>query len=169
MPNIAAITNKDQLIEYVNQVGECLLYPLEGYKDLFSLVPEENTDERVQRVWTWCEQLHLEKKLFLSLACEGKPTASSWHHFVRVYPQRSMSILNLDEDGLLGVIRKMGGGSSREILQMSGMPADRFHAALTGLCCAMRIACCGQDKSDDEAIMYYFDLTERWVPEEFVV
>ncbi len=169
MYNTAAINHKDQLVAFVNQVGECLLYPLDGYKDLYSLVGGENNEDRMNLVCTWAEQLHLEKKIFLSLACEGKPTATSWHRFIQVYPKRSMSALNLDEDGLLGVIRKMGGGSSREILQMCGMPANRFDVALTGLRCAMRIACCGQEESDDRTILYSFDITERWVPEEFVV
>lgn len=165
----ASITTKEELVSFVNRVGECTVYPFPGYPDIFSQLAGENEDERKRRAWGWSDQLHFEKRFFVSLAIARKLTATSWHRFMKVYPARVQSTINVDEDGLLEVIRKMGGGSSRKILQMSGMPAPRFESALVGLRSKMIIACCGVEKLEDNRYVYCYDLTDRWVPEEFAV
>ncbi|MEN6522667.1 MAG: hypothetical protein ABFD14_02975 [Anaerolineaceae bacterium] len=165
----ASITTKEELVSFVNRVGECTVYPFPGYPDIFSQLAGENEDERKRRAWGWSDQLHFEKRFFVSLAIARKLTATSWHRFMKVYPARVQSTINVDEDGLLEVISKMGGGSSRKILQMSGMPAPRFESALVGLRSKMIIACCGVEKLEDNRYVYCYDLTDRWVPEEFAV
>jgi len=164
MPIIASI---DDLEKYINQVGECLVHPYPGWNDITSLLKGDDVHEREQRAFRWAEELHLAKKLFLSLAVEQQFTLTSWRKFVQVYPRRSNQILNLDEDGLFEVIRREGGESSRRLLQMSAMPTDRFGAAMLGLRGKMLVTLCGKVVDDDGQQMYCFDLTDNWLPDEY--
>lgn len=169
MDIIAGITTREQLVDFVNRVGECPVLPRAGYVDIFSQLVGGSDEERKRRAWGWCDQLHFQKQFFVSLAIERTLTATSWHKFVKVYPARTQSTINIDEDGLLEVIRRMEGGSSRKIFQMSGMPAQRFENALAGLRSKMMIACSGVEKTEDNRYLYCYDITDRWVPEEFGV
>ncbi len=164
MPIIASI---EDLENYVNQIGECLVYPDNNGRDITSLVAEGSLAERRQRALQWAESLHLAKKLFLCLAAGQQYSLFSWQHFVQVYPRSSNQYLNLDEDGLLGTIRGHGAGTRRALLQASGMPAGRFTAALNGLQMKMLVTFCGAASDEDGRPMECFDLTDNWLPDEF--
>ena len=144
-----------------------MVYPCPGREDITSLLEGDDLQERMQRALQWAEELHLAKKAFLSLAVEQQLTLTSWRRFVEVYPRRSNHALNLDEDGLLEVIRREGAGSSRRLIQMSGIPARRFNAALLGLRRKMLVALCGTTLDEDGQQLVCFDLTDNWLPDEY--
>jgi hypothetical protein len=52
-------------------------------------------------------------------------------------------------------------------MQMSGIPARRFNAALLGLRKKMLVAFCGKTFDEDGQQMECFMLTDTWLPDEF--
>jgi hypothetical protein len=164
MPGIVTLSDVEA---FVNGVGECMVYPCPGHEDITSLLEGNDLQERRQRALRWAEELHLAKKAFLSVAVEQELTLTSWRRFIQVYARRSNQSLNLDEDGLLEVIRREGGGSSRRLMQMGGMPARRFNAALLGLRMKMLVAFCGKTFDEDGRQMDCFMHTDTWLPDEF--
>jgi hypothetical protein len=164
MPVIAAI---EDLEKYINQVGECLVHPASGQTDITSLLASGSLAERRQCALQWARELHLAKKAFLHPVSGLQEALISWRKFTLVYPGQSNQPLNLDEDGLLGVIRWYGAGSRRALLQMSGMPAGRFTAALNGLQMKMLVTVCGTGEDEEGRTMECYDLTDNWLPDEF--
>ncbi|HPC05167.1 MAG TPA: hypothetical protein PLI60_00475 [Anaerolineaceae bacterium] len=165
--NLPIIESIEDLEIFVNQVGACLVYPSREQQDITSLLASGSLAERRQCASHWAKELHLAKKAFLYPLNSQQEALVSWRNFTRAYPGQSNQVLNLDEDGLLEVIRRQGTGSLRALLQASGMPAGRINAALTGLQMKMLVTICGKATDEDGKSMDCFDLTDNWLPDEF--
>jgi len=165
--NLPIIESIEDLETFVNQVGACLVYSAREQQDITSLLASGSLVERRQCASHWAKELHLAKKAFLYPLNSQQEALVSWRNFTRAYPGQSNQSLNLDEDGLLGVISRQGNGSLRALLQASGMPAGRFNAALTGLQMKMLVTLSGSATDEDGKPMDCFDLTDNWLPDEF--
>jgi len=165
--NLPIIESIEDLENFIDRVGVCLVYPATEQQDITSLLASGSLAERLQVASHWARELHLAKKAFLYPLNSQQEALVSWQRFTRVYPGQSNQSLNLDEDGLLVVIRRQGAGSFRALLQASGMPAGRFTAALTGLQMKLLVTLCGSAVDEDGRPMDCFDLTDNWLPDEF--
>lgn len=162
------LQTKQQALAFVEENGECVLFPLEGYPNLFSRVAGATVEERRNKAWHWSDELHLEKQLFSSLAIKGRVTLTSWARFVVVYPERDSGALRPGEDKLLELIRMHGAMLTPELRREAGMTEVRFERVLQGLRRSMRLAVVEIRQETRTKYVYRYDLTERWVPERYL-
>ncbi|MCR4404039.1 MAG: hypothetical protein NUW06_01865 [Candidatus Acetothermia bacterium] len=159
----AWITTKAQALEFVEQVGDCLLFPLKGQADLFSNVAGETIDERRTKAWGWSDELHLEKRLLLSLAVRRRVTLTSQTRFAEVYPERSREPLTDHEAALLALVREAGPLPTPEPYRATGLEQRLLDKALTGLRRKMLLAIAGNRHESATKHVYLYGLTERSV------
>ncbi len=158
-----SIQNKQQALKFVEQNGECVLFPLKGYPDLFSQVAGSSIEDRRTKAWRWSDELHLDKKIFLSLAIKGRVTLTSWRHFVEVFPERSSKPLTAAEEHLLERIQQLGPISTPDLRRASSLPKNIFNNALKHLRQMMRLAIVEIKQETKTKFVHFYDLTERWI------
>lgn len=161
-----SIQTKQQALKFINQCGECVLFPRKGYPDLFSHVAGSSIEDRRTKAWRWSDELHLERKLFLSLATKGRVTLTSWQRFSEVFPERSSEPLTPTEEDLLERLRQLGPTSTPDLRRASSLPKNVFKKVLKQLRQKMRVAIVGIRHDTKTKHVYSYDLTERWISED---
>lgn len=163
-----SIQTKQQVLEFVEQSGECILFPLKGFPDLFSRVTGPTVEDRRTKAWSWSDELHLEKRLFLNLAIKGRATLTSWGRFAEVFPKRSSKPLTSAEEELFERIRELGPISTPDLRRAASLPKNLFDQALKRLRQMMRLAIVEIKQETKTKHVYSYDLTERWVSEIYI-
>jgi hypothetical protein len=163
-----SIESKQQALKFVEQSGECVLFPLKGYPDLFSQVAGPTIEDRRTKAWYWSDELHLEKKIFLSLAIKGRVTLTSWGRFVEVFPKRSSKSVTTAEEEILDLIRQLGPTATPDMRRAASLPKNLFDQALKRLRQNMRVAIIEIKQETKTKHVYSYDLTERWVPDMYI-
>ena len=160
-----SLQTKQEALAFVEQIGECLLFPLKGFPDLFNRVAGSTAEDKREKAWRWSDELHLEKKIFLSLAIRGRVTLTSWRHFVEVFPERSSKPLTTVEEEILESIHELGPISTPELRQVTSLSKSAFDNALKRLRQKMRVAIVEIRRETKTKHIYRYNLTERWIPE----
>lgn len=159
-----SVQTKQQALAFVEQIGECVLFPLKGFPDLLSRIVGSSVEDRREKAWRWSDELHLEKNIFLSLAIDGRVTLTSWRHFVELYPERSSKPLTTAEEEILESISEFGPASTPELRQVTSLSKSDFNSALKRLRQKMRVAIVEIRHETKTKHVYVYNLTERWIP-----
>lgn len=162
------LQNKAQALSFVEQNGECVLFPLKGYLDLFSQITGSTIEDRRKKAWSWSDDLHLKKKLFSSLAIRGRVTLTSWHRFNDVHTARAFAPVTSEEEVLMSLVCELGPIATPDLYRASGMLKPVYIKALKRLRQKMRLAVVEIERETATKHIYKYDLTERWVPEHYM-
>jgi hypothetical protein len=161
----SSLQTKQQAFAFVERVGECVLFPLKGFPDLFNRVAGSSVEDRRDKAWRWSDELHLEKKLFLSLAIKGRVTLTSWVCFAEVFPERSSVPHSPEEEELIAAIQELGPIMTPELRQVTSLSKSAFDNALKRLRRKMCVAIVEIRHETKTQHIYTYDLTERWISE----
>jgi|GEM_PF-4370426 len=163
-----AIKTKTQALSYIEEVDECLIFPYKEVPDLFSNTTGRTIEERREKIWRWCDELQLEKKIFSSLAVNGRGTITSWDYFKKTFPLRSQEHLSKNEKNLITIISKSGPIATPDLLRFSKYDRKTFNKAIKGLRRKMRVAVVNIKHKSKTKHIHVYDLTERWVPKKYL-
>ncbi|MFQ6058429.1 MAG: DNA glycosylase AlkZ-like family protein [Anaerolineae bacterium] len=184
------LRSEDDAVRFVDEVGFCLLFPVQGM-ELPSLweaingcrrpVPRHHDDYELGLTWRWKDTLPSQKRIFYGKILKGKATLISLALLPYFYAL-SENYGDLDdylleyEDGLLSeeakriyeVLLERGASPTGVLRREAGLWGKsnmaRFDRALVELQRGLKIAKVGISDANRWGYSYVYDLLPRWLP-----
>jgi hypothetical protein len=135
------VGSAEELASMVGRLGVCHLFKRKDSFRLYDAIRGRDSTIRRDRLLRWAELAHLNRQIFLSVDRDGSLMAFSRRKFSELHEERSALELSTDETKVLDALGHAM--PTPELRKASGLPAERFDRALTGLRYKMKVALVG--------------------------
>ena len=155
-----AVRSYDDLVSFVDRVGECYLFKKGRHPRLWDMVKESDTTKRRGLLLAWSEAAHLRKELFLTVDETGGLMVVSRWKVPELIRAGSRTALSRGEERLLGVLDHPM--PTPELRKVARMPEKSFEKSLIGLRSKFRIALVGVKEEFGTRHVNLYDRLEKW-------
>jgi hypothetical protein len=135
------VGSAEELASMVGRLGACHLFRRKDSFRLYDSIRGKDSTIRRGKLLQWAEQAHLNRQIFLSVDRDGSLMAFSRRKYSELHKERSTLELSADETKVLDALGHAM--PTPELRKASGLPAERFDRALTGLRYKMRVTLVG--------------------------